>query len=112
MDLKEASRLALTHANFEKDYKRFKTIDFDPKELIQLKEMNGRQLQGLMIYCGIRVYDGVPLCVMEEDEMRMAYLVWRAELINEKKKFVRNLGKRGMKWMEQLQEAMKAYDYM
>ena len=110
LPLKEVARLALDSNELIQDYRVFEKEDFDPNELQQLKEMNERELPGLMIYCGIRVYEGVPLCVMEEDEMRMAYVIWRADIVKKKKERLKKLGKRGLEWNEYLQKIMRMVD--
>lgn len=91
----------------DEDREDFKTIGFDPNELLQLKEMNHKELTGLMIFCGIHVFNGVPLLVLEEDEMRMAYLIWRAEQINQRKLELAPKWERGIRWLQYIQEAMQ-----
>lgn len=90
----------------EVDRKEFETLEFDPDELVQLKEMSRGNLKELMIFCGIRVFNGVPFVVMEPDEMRMAYLVWRAERINKRKERIMPFVERGIKWIQYIQEAV------
>lgn len=109
MYLKRYSRTAEERTVTDKDRSKFKTVDFDPNELIQLKEMNKRELQLLMKFCGIRVFNGVPFVVMEENEMRMAYIVWRADQINEKKREWSVKLERGMKWTNHLLNAAKLW---
>jgi len=105
--LKDLAQKALQDKYCLKNHKQFETIGFDPEELIQLKEMDHRELTGLMIYCGIHVYNGVPLLVLKDDEMRMAYLVWRASCIDVKKVEVTKKWGRGMKWFSYLRMAME-----
>ena len=102
MNLNECSIQGLYFVEKEKDYSEFKTIGFDPEEILQLVEMNNKGLIGLMIYCGIRVYKGVPLCVMTDDEMRMAYLAWRYMLIQEKKAETEPKIRRMLVWADRL----------
>lgn len=60
------------------DYEPFNDVAFDLSELIQLKEMNTAELRGLMMFCDIRVYNDLPVIACTDDEMRLAYLSWRA----------------------------------
>ncbi|PGQ88211.1 hypothetical protein [Priestia megaterium] len=105
--LKDLAQQALLDRYCLKNYKQFETIGFDPEELIQLKEMNHRELTGLMIYCGIHVYNGVPLVVLKEDEMRMAYLVWRASRVEVKGAEVTQKVERGIKWFNYFHQAVE-----
>lgn len=91
----------------DEDRDDFKTIGFDPEELLQLKDMNTKELTGLMCFCGIRVFNGVPLIVLTEDEMREAYLVWRADKINSKKEEVSVKLERGIRWLRYLSKAVE-----
>ena len=74
----------------EKDREIFDTISFDPLELIQLKEMNKEELKGLMAFCGIRMFRDTPVIACTEEEMRLAYLGWRAYRSLETRKVVLN----------------------
>lgn len=105
--LKYFAHMALEDKRCKKDYNQFKTLGFDPDELLQLKEMNKKELIGLMMFCGIRVYNGVPLIVMRDDEMRMAYLAWRAMMIEEKKAEVRPKVERGIRCFDFLQKTVE-----
>lgn len=51
---------------------------FHPLELLELNDMNRNELKYLMMFCDIRVVDGLPVVAMEDDELRMAYLIWRS----------------------------------
>lgn len=62
----------------KEDREGLKTISFDPNELWMLKTMNTHELRGLMVFCDIRVYEETPIIACTDDEMRMAYLSWRA----------------------------------
>lgn len=105
--LKHFAQMALDDKSCIKDYTLFRTLGFDPEELLQLRDMNNEELKGLMMFCGIRVYKRVPLIVMEKDEMRMAYLEWRANRIEEKKAEVKPKVERGVKWINYLQQAVE-----
>lgn len=109
LNLKRYTKEAAQRIITDKDREVFKTVGFDPEELWQLKDMSERELQLLLLFCGIRVYNGVPFIVLEEDEMRMAYVVWRAERIKEKKREVSIKMERGMKWTEHLLNATKIW---
>jgi hypothetical protein len=105
LDLKKFVNVAKTRKVTNEDRKPFLTIGFDPEELIQLKNLDHNELLGLMMFCGIRVYDGMPLCVLEDDEMRMAYVIWRAEMIKQKTKEILPEVRRGIKWIDYLRKA-------
>jgi hypothetical protein len=62
------------------DHKIFRQMAWNPQELIQLKLMKHRELMGLMMFCGIRVYNEMPVIACEDNELRMAYLVWRGAM--------------------------------
>lgn len=85
----------------------FKTIEFEPDELLQVNEMTKDELIGLCLFCGIRVYNGMPLSVLEEDEMKMAYVVWRAHMISEAKQELMPKIERGIKWLNYTKAALK-----
>ena len=102
MNLKEYSVKGLSNPYFVMDYSEFKTIGFDPEELLQLKVMDRKELIGLLLYCGIHVFNGVPLIVMTDNEMRTAYLGWRAVKIQEKKEEVEPKLRRWFGWMDKL----------
>lgn len=99
LDLNVYAKLPEKRMVTEKDWEEFETVGFDPEELLQLKEMNRKELIGLMVFCGIRVFNEVPLIVLEEDEMRMAYLVWRADKMTRKKSKVAKRMERGIQWL-------------
>lgn len=90
----------------EKDHKFFKTIGFDPEELLEVKEMDEKELTYLMLFCNIRTFNDMPVEAMSEDEMRMAYVVWRAEKIKERSEQVSNYIRRGKKWTDYLTKAL------
>lgn len=62
----------------EEDRKFLKTVSFDKNELISLKCMKTKDLKGLMMFCDIRTYEGMPVISCTDDEMRLAYLAWRS----------------------------------
>lgn len=109
LDLRVYANKAKDKIITDKDREVFKTIGFDPDELWQLKEMKERELRLLMVFCGIRVCDGVPFVVMDEDEMRLAYVFWRADMVKEKNREVYEKMKRGIKWMEHFLGAAKIW---
>lgn len=109
LNLKSYARQANRKVTTNKDQEVFKTIGFDPEELEQLKEMDETELKLLMIFCGIRVYNEMPLCALEEDEMRMAYVIWRADKIKEKRQEVSKKMERGIKWTERLLDLTKIW---
>ena len=108
MNLKEYADKGFTHYRIVMDYKEFKTIGFDPDELLQLKNMSTKELIGLMLYCGIHVFNGVPLLVMSDDEMRTAYLGWRTLKIQERKNELRPKFWRIFKWMNKAYRVMES----
>ena len=60
-----------------KDVAELQTLEWDPDELLQLRVMNREELMGLMAFCGIRTYNDMPVIACEDDELRMAYFLWR-----------------------------------
>lgn len=56
----------------------FQKRRFDPFELLKLKRLNREELLSLMVFCEIRVMNETPVVAMTDDELRMAYLLWRA----------------------------------
>lgn len=107
MELKKYAKLPYEGRVTEEHRKDFNVIGFDPEELIQLKEMNGKKLTCLLLFCGIRVYNGVPLIVLEEDEMRMAFVIWRAERIMETRGKMIPKVERSLTWINLIQEAAR-----
>lgn len=107
LDLKQLGNEALNNQHCIKNHNQFRTAGFDPEELLQLKDMNNKELTGLMIYCGIHVYNGVPLIVMKDDEMRMAYLIWRGQRVDEKKNELQTVLERRLKWLRYGLEVVK-----
>lgn len=109
MDLKFYAGKAKEKVITDKDREVFKTIGFDPEELQQLKKMDERELKLLMTFCGIRVFNEMPLVALEEDEMRMAYVLWRADKIKEKNREVAKKMERGIIWTERLLNVAKIW---
>lgn len=103
MDLHLYIRMVEVRRVTEKDRKSFETMDFDPEELLQIKMMNRKDLLKLMWFCGIRAFNDVPIIVLEENDMRMAYVVWRAERIKKKREAIRPNVERGIKWITKIQ---------
>jgi hypothetical protein len=87
----------------EKDRESFETMDFEPDELLQIKMMNRKELLKLMWFCGIRAFNDVPIIVLPDNDMRMAYVVWRAERIKKKRDAIRPKVERGIKWLTRIQ---------
>lgn len=54
-------------------------------EMLKLKHLGRQDLMFLMMFTDIRVFNDLPVIAMEDDEMRMAYLVWRYIGIEEEK---------------------------
>lgn len=107
LNLKEFASIPTYRLVTEDDRNKFKTLWFDPEELFQLKEMNHQQLRCLMLFCGIRVFNGVPIDVLEGDEMRMAFVIWRAQKIEEKKAELLPKAEEGMKWINWISKAVQ-----
>lgn len=111
LNLKHYANQARNRIITDMDREVFKTIGFDPEELQQLKDMSEKELKLLMLFCGIRVYNEMPLVALEEDEMRMAYVIWRSEKVKEKKREVSEKMERGMKWANHLLRAAKIWTH-
>lgn len=111
LNLKMYAKLVEARTITDKDREIFKTVGFDPEELWQVKEMNEDELKLLMLFCGIRVYEDTPVIVMNEDEMRMAYVLWRADMVKEKKREVSKQMERGMKWTRHFLNAAKIWSH-
>jgi hypothetical protein len=109
LNLKRYAKMATEQVVTDKNREVFKTAGFDPEELVQVKEMNTKELQSLMLFCGIRAFNGVPLLVMEDDEMRMAYVVWRSQKVAERKKEIATKMEGVMKWSNRLLDAAKVW---
>ncbi len=77
MDLFFYAKLPSLRRVTSKDYKAFQTMFFEPTELTQLKLMNREELLGLMAFAGIRVMNEIPIIACSEDQMRLAFCVWR-----------------------------------
>jgi hypothetical protein len=92
----------------EKDREPLRKLSFEPYELIELKNMNTKDLRGLMCFCGIRVYEDMPVIACEDDELRMAYLVWRSYYSREKRvelnKKLAKVQKYGFKIFDEIKE--------
>jgi hypothetical protein len=104
MDLKYYTHLTEVRRVTEKDRKEFETLEFDPDELLQVKMMERKELMQLMWFCGIRAFNEMPLVILEDNDMRMAYVVWRAERIKKKKESIRQNVERGIKWINLIQK--------
>lgn len=105
MKLNELAKIAKVRNVSLNDYDVFKQVEFQPDELLQLKEMSHQELVNLMVFCGIRTFNDVPLIVLDDDEMRMAYLVWRSTWSKEKEEILTSHVERGMKWLNYLKQA-------
>lgn len=103
MELNLYIRMVEVRRVTEKDREAFETMDFDPVELLQIKIMNRKELLKLMWFCGIRAFNDVPIIVLEDNDMRMAYVVWRAERIKKKRETIRPNVERGIKWITKVQ---------
>jgi hypothetical protein len=68
------------------DHEKFDQISFDLSEISQLSIMNKEELLGLMAFCKIRRFNDVPIIACNEDEMRLAYCVWRGDRSRRQKK--------------------------
>lgn len=97
MDLKLYIRMVEVRRVTEKDRKDFETMTFEPDELLQIKKMSRKELLKLMWFCGIRAFNDVPIIVLEDNDMRMAYTIWRAERIKKKRDEIRPKVERGIK---------------
>lgn len=89
------------------DREDFKTLTFDPDEIQQLAIMEEDELTALLLFCGIRVYKGMPLSVLYPDEKRMAYLAWRALQISETKRELFPKVERGIRCIDFLNRVAK-----
>jgi hypothetical protein len=103
MDLNYYIHLAEVRRVREKDRKEFETLEFDPDELLQLKMMDRKELLMLMWFCGIRAYNRVPIIVLEDNDMRLAYVIWRSERMKKKKEAIRPNVERGIRWVTTIQ---------
>lgn len=110
LDLKEIAKIPYRRYVRESDRDQFKTYGFDLNELNLLKDMEHNELLCLMLVCGIRVYNGIPLEVMRDDEIRMAYLVWRADQVNMKKAEIDEKVGRRLKWLNKINDVVKTLD--
>ena len=82
------------------------SVEFNPKELLELKEMDERELRKLMMLCGIRVHNGMPVVAMNEEEMRTAYLAWKFTKIQEHYRTIQTKAERGLNWWHHLRQAI------
>lgn len=69
----------------EEDREVFRSLSWNPQELIDLKLMERHQLLGLMMFCDIRTFNEMPIIACEDDELRTAYLIWRGALSKERR---------------------------
>lgn len=69
-----------------KDQEKFQQITFDLSEISQLSIMNRDELLGLMAFCQIRRFNDFPVAVCTDDELRLAYCIWRGNKAKETKK--------------------------
>lgn len=104
MDLNLYIHLTEIRRITEKDRREFETLEFEPDELLQVKMLEKKELMQLMWFCGIRAFNGMPLVVLEDNDMRMAYVVWRSERIKKKKESIRPTVERGIKWITFIQK--------
>jgi hypothetical protein len=86
----------------EKDRKPLQRFSFDPQELKELKEMKTNELRGLMCFCGIRTFEELPVIACDDDELRMAYIVWRSYYSKEKRLVLNKKVNRFEKYMDLL----------
>jgi hypothetical protein len=107
LNLKHAASIPKRRKVTQQDRDVFKTIEFDPNELLELRDMEYKELLLLMLFCGVRVFNEIPLIAMTEDEMRMAYILWRAHKIGEKKEDMKVRVERGIRWIEKIQKTVE-----
>ncbi len=91
MDLFFCSDLPSKRRITSKDHKQFDSVFFDLNELSQLQTMNKEELLGLMAFCQIRIFNHLPILACSEDEMRLAYCVWRGDKSKKEKKTMLNM---------------------
>jgi hypothetical protein len=86
LDLFYYSNLASQKRVLPKEQLKLLSMPFDPKEMVQLKLMNTEQLDGLMAFCQIRVFNDVPITACTDDEKRLAFCVFRSAGTGKKEK--------------------------
>lgn len=67
------------------DQKILKELPVSPYEIMQVHHLNQKDLRLLMFFCDIRVVQDIPIIAATDNEMRMAYILWRSGGIQEKK---------------------------
>lgn len=82
--------LPLVRRVTEKDRQVFHRLSWNAFELIELKLMNQEELRGLMMFCDIRAFNGIPVLACTDDELRLAYVAWRSILSKECRAVVLN----------------------
>lgn len=83
IDLQYYAYLPTVRNITKNDYKDFEDVALNPSELLDLKEMNQSELRGLMMFCGVRVFNDTPIVACTKEEMRMAYITWRSNKVAE-----------------------------
>lgn len=68
------------------DVERLTRKEISESEMLELRSMEGTDLLALMKFCGIRVYEGTPVIACTDDELKVAYVLWRSNGIKERKK--------------------------
>lgn len=56
-----------------------------PEELEELAQLDRESLENLMHICRITAFNGCPVVALTDNEIRMAYCVWRGYEINERR---------------------------
>lgn len=73
--------------------RQLQKIPFNPLELITLRGLSREELLAVMVFCDIRTLNGLPVAAMDDEELRMAYTLWRSdgqiEYKTKKRKFKR-----------------------
>jgi hypothetical protein len=78
-------QLTKTRIVNEKDRQALIDTTFRKTELIEVQAMTRNELMLLMAFCDIRIFNDQPVISLTDNELRMAYIVWRGTFVKEKR---------------------------
>ena len=92
MTLRRFAKLPLFRPVLERDTEELRQLPWTPDELKELREVDRERLLGLMVVTGIRIFNELPVIACDDEELRMAFFVWRlAQHVEERRKATKKL---------------------
>lgn len=94
------------------DVERLMNYEISDRELNELRILPRVDLLSLMKFCDIRTYEDTPVIACTEDELRLAYIIWRSQGIKKRKKKIVQLNRQLKKVQRMLERYIKITEAM